>query len=64
MGARRGRWYDLKKAAEDSNLLASDKAVFGLLLSKADCRTGEVPAPGKTVRPFAHLTGGSESAYR
>jgi hypothetical protein len=44
MTARRDQWHQLAAAMTDSNLPASDKAVFGFLLSKADWKTVELPA--------------------
>jgi hypothetical protein len=38
------RWHQLADAIGESNLPASDKAVFRFLLDKADYRTAELPA--------------------
>jgi hypothetical protein len=39
-----GRWHELREAILASNLPASDKAVYRLLLDKADYRTADLPA--------------------
>ena len=39
-----GRWHQLAGAIRDSNLPASDKAVFQFLLSRSDYKTAELPA--------------------
>lgn len=44
MTAPRNRWHQLADAMRNSNLPASDKHVFGYLLSTADFGTGELPA--------------------
>jgi hypothetical protein len=38
------RWHELAAAMRNSNMPASDKHVFGYLLSTADFGTGELPA--------------------